>query len=41
MEETKFNSTLDELMAQCDLTAELSDEDKLWFADKPQGREEI
>ncbi|WP_295461421.1 AbrB/MazE/SpoVT family DNA-binding domain-containing protein [uncultured Thiodictyon sp.] len=30
---------LDELLAQCDPTAEVSDEDRAWLADRPVGGE--
>jgi antitoxin ChpS len=33
--------TLNELMAQCDPDAPLSEEDRLWFDDAPQGRKTI
>ncbi len=32
---------LDDLLAQCDASAELSDEDHAWLANKPQGSELI
>ena len=31
--------TLDELLAQCDASAELTDEDRAWLDDKPVGGE--
>ena len=31
--------TLDELLAQCDASAELTDEDRAWLQDKPVGGE--
>ena len=31
--------TLDELLAQCDASAEFSKEDRAWLDDKPVGRE--
>lgn len=37
----KRRYTLDELMAQCDLDAPWTAEDKAWFNDGPVGREEI
>lgn len=33
--------TLEELVAQCDLTAELTEEDREWLNDGPVGREVI
>ncbi|NUJ80207.1 antitoxin [Methylocystis sp. FS] len=33
--------TLDELLAQCDASAEPSEEDRAWLADRPQGAELI
>lgn len=33
--------TLDELLAQCDGTADLTDADRTWFDDKPMGDELI
>lgn len=35
----RLRYTLDELLAQCDATAELSDEDREWFDSKPIGSE--
>lgn len=37
----KRRYTLDELMAQCDLDAPWTEEDKAWLNDGPVGREEI
>jgi antitoxin ChpS len=31
--------TLDELLAQCDASAEVSTEDRVWLDDKPGGKE--
>jgi antitoxin ChpS len=31
--------SLDELLAQCDTSAEISEEDRAWLADKPVGGE--
>jgi antitoxin ChpS len=31
--------SLDELLAQCDVSAEVSDEDRVWLDDRPVGRE--
>ena len=33
--------TLDELLAQCDASAELTDEDRAWIGDAPMGDELI
>lgn len=33
--------TLDELLALCDASAELSDEDRAWLDDKPVGKERL
>ncbi|MGJ0534442.1 AbrB/MazE/SpoVT family DNA-binding domain-containing protein [Methylocystis sp.] len=33
--------TLDELLAQCDASAEASEEDRAWLDDRPQGSELI
>ncbi|MBI5311827.1 MAG: antitoxin [Methylocystis sp.] len=33
--------TLDELLAQCDASAEPSEEDRAWLGDRPQGSELI
>ncbi len=41
VEKSKPRYTLDQLMSQCDLSADFSEEDKAWFNDRPQGREEI
>jgi antitoxin ChpS len=41
IEKTKPRYTLDQLMSECDLSADFTPEDKAWLADKPQGREEI
>lgn len=37
----KSRCTLDELLAQCDASAESSEEDRAWLDDKPQGSELI
>ncbi len=31
--------SLDELLAQCDVSAEVSEEDRVWFDDRPVGSE--
>jgi antitoxin ChpS len=33
--------TLDELISQCDLSAPISDETRVWMDDEPVGRERI
>lgn len=38
---TRPKYTLEELIAQCDLDAPLSDEDRQWLNDPPAGREVI
>ena len=35
----KPHYSLDELLAQCDLSAEISEEDRVWLESKPVGRE--
>jgi antitoxin ChpS len=35
----KRRYTLDELLAQCDASAESSEEDRAWLDDRPQGSE--
>ena len=35
----KPHYSLDELLAQCDVSAEISEEDRVWLESKPVGRE--
>ena len=37
----KRHYTLEELLAQCNDSAEMSDEDRSWLNDKPVGRESL
>ena len=39
VEPQRSRYTLDELLAQCDASAELSAEDRAWLDDKPSGKE--
>jgi antitoxin ChpS len=41
MQKSEPKYTLDELMAECDLAAEFSEEDRLWLSSPPVGREEV
>jgi antitoxin ChpS len=39
IEPQRSRYTLDELLAQCDASAEVSAEDRVWLDDKPNGKE--